>query len=237
MSRPRSVMALSHAEVCSSITRSVRTCVVSAVWIHADALVAALSDAPGLEIIGSVLAGPDTAAAIAELTDSPDAILFDDRIAANLSVIQSLHDQYPDARLIAMGVDDSEEEIVSCARAGMAGYIDRHARLENLAQLIISVVRGELVCSPTMAAKLFRRLAVNTPDGARDLPLTSREREVLHLIRRGLANKEIAGQLQIAEATVKNHVHHLLEKLQVKRRVQAARMDVAEVRTPISRRA
>ena len=230
-------MASSSEEVRIIPARPVRTCVVSAIRIHADALVAALLDAPGLEMIGGILAGPEAATSIAELAETPDAILFDDSVAANLTLIQALHEQYPAARVIAMGVDDSEEAIVSCARAGMAGYIDRHATLEDLPQLVISVVRGELVCSPTMAAKLFRRLASNGADSARDLPLTSREREVLHLIRDGLANKEIAGELQISEATVKNHVHHLLEKLQVKGRIQAARLDVAEFRPPVSRRA
>jgi DNA-binding NarL/FixJ family response regulator len=230
-------MAVSLENVVLANGRKLRVVVVSAVRVHGDALVASLRGVDDIEVTGSFLSSDVEVTAIAKLPSPLDAILFDDSIVANLCLIQELHHQLPSVRLIALGVGESEEEIVSCAKAGMAGYIDRHAKLEDLPHLIVSVVEGELVCSPTMAAKLFRRLAENSAETVRDRPLTSRECDVLRLIRYGLANKEIAGELQISEATVKNHVHHLLEKLQVKRRVQAARLEVTKLPEFLSRAA
>jgi DNA-binding NarL/FixJ family response regulator len=108
----------------------------------------------------------------------------------------------------------------------MSGFVSRDATLQDLADTLTGVVRDELMCSPVISAKLFRRVAHPGHVGLEPsfTPLTAREREVLALIREGLTNKEIATKLRISEATVKNHVHHLLEKLQVKRRVQAARL-------------
>jgi len=97
--------------------------------------------------------------------------------------------------------------------------------MDDLVNTIHSVARGELLCSPRIAATLFRALHAqgSRPDGDRlALTLTAREREIAPLIDRGLSNKEIAAQLRIEVATVKNHVHNLLEKLQVASRGEAA---------------
>jgi len=97
-------------------------------------------------------------------------------------------------------------------------------------------VRGEAVCSPRVAGALLRRIAALATDGRSDrVPahLTKREREIMGLIDEGLSNKEIAKRLRIEVATVKNHVHNILEKLQVHRRGEAA----ARVRAALPRRA
>ena len=97
--------------------------------------------------------------------------------------------------------------------------------MDDLTSTIISVTRGELLCSPRVAATLLRRVGA-LANGARAphalRGLTFREREVLDLIDGGLSNKEIAVRLHIEVATVKNHVHNLLEKLHVTSRAQAA---------------
>jgi DNA-binding NarL/FixJ family response regulator len=105
--------------------------------------------------------------------------------------------------------------------------------VEELIDVLTRAARDELICSPRIAATLFRR--VGSLAGQRDsaeFDLTLREREVLALIREDLANKQIAQQLQIAEATVKNHVHSLLEKLHVKRRAQAAKVSLTTPGAP-----
>ena len=135
-------------------------------------------------------------------------------------------------------MDEFEPEIIVCAQAGMSGFLSRDASLDDVIEMIASVVRNELVCSPAVAAQLFRRLAARPPEHQAGAlaGLTTREREVLALIRDGLANKEIASRLCIAEATVKNHVHNLLDKLQVKRRLQAARVPASAALLYKSRR-
>jgi DNA-binding NarL/FixJ family response regulator len=94
----------------------------------------------------------------------------------------------------------------------------------ELGETVACVMRGELPCTPRLAATLFQRLALHAShrqdDGA--LGLTAREREILTLIDGGLSNKEIAHRLNIEVATVKNHVHRILDKLHVKRRGEAA---------------
>src|SRR5262249_44366089 len=112
MSILRSAMSLSRDDASTMAPRQVRTTVVSAVRIHGDAVVAALRGAEGIEVTGNFLSGHDTATSIATLSAAPDAILFDDSIVANLPLIQNIHAQLPSARLIALGVDESEEAIV-----------------------------------------------------------------------------------------------------------------------------
>jgi DNA-binding NarL/FixJ family response regulator len=130
----------------------------------------------------------------------------------------------PDAAVVALGVANAEGDVIACAEAGVAGYVVREGSVEDLIATVESAARGELRCSPRMAGALVRRLArlaagQPIPDGAR---LTRRELEIVRMIDDGLSNKEIAVRLSIEVATVKNHVHHLLEKLGVRRRGEAA---------------
>ena len=235
--RQRSARDRNHRAHCVTTSRRVRTAVVSSIRLHGDALVLALRDSPGIELVGCFFIDGEASALVAHAA-TLDVILFDAAVVANTAFIENIRVQMPSVRLIALGIDDAEDEIVACAKAGLAGYIHRQAALEELPRLIIDVIRGELVFSPGMAGRLFRRLATNDLSPLnRDLLLTPREREVLASIQGGLTNKEIASELRIAEATVKNHVHHLLEKLQVKRRLQAAKVDLNGLRPPLRRRA
>ena len=127
--------------------------------------------------------------------------------------------------MVALGVADADDHVLGCAEAGVAGYVPRDASLDDLVAVIESAFRGEAICSPRIAGSLLRRIATLAAGQNGTMPLahlTGREREIVRLIDRGLSNKEIARDLGIEVATVKNHVHNILEKLQVRRRGEAA---------------
>jgi DNA-binding NarL/FixJ family response regulator len=130
-----------------------------------------------------------------------------------------------DAPVVALGVADDDDDVLGCAEAGVAGYVPREASVDHLVAVIESAARGEAICSPRIAASLLRRVARLAAGQGAAVPqgrLTSREREIIGLIDRGLSNKEISKHLGIEVATVKNHVHNILEKLKVHRRGEAA---------------
>jgi DNA-binding NarL/FixJ family response regulator len=113
------------------------------------------------------------------------------------------------------------------AEAGVSGYVTCEQPVEDVVRAVKAVARGEMLCTPRVAATLVRHVATLAAGlGAREIPavtsLTPREIEIVGLIDRGMSNKQIAGTLHIEVATVKNHVHNVLDKLQLKRRGEAA---------------
>lgn len=170
-----------------------------------------------------------------EWNDMPsDVVIADVGTPQMLDLMRALVGRHPSLRIIAFGVDDDATEVLACAAAGAAGYVVRESGAAELRITIESVCRDELICSPQVAAALFRRAAhsttvaqPSTPVGASSpestpTRLTPREVQVLALLDRGLSNKEIGAALHISLATVKHHVHRILEKLHVRRRWAAA---------------
>jgi len=155
----------------------------------------------------------------------PDVIVIDLAMSESLRVVRAIRLLRSDSRVVALGVPEIEQEVLACAEAGIAGYVAREAGVGELVTAIESVGKGELLCTPRVAAALRERLTIFA-DSQGALPaepqLTARERQILTLVEQGLSNKEIARQLGIEVATVKNHVHSVLDKLRVHRRGQAA---------------
>ena len=155
----------------------------------------------------------------------PDLVLIDLATADSLYVIQAIVRHSPEVHVVALGMPDSEADLIRCAEAGVAGYVSRDASLAELGDTLECAVRGELRCTPRAARLLLRRvasLAAGLESGA-GTSLTARELEVSGMIDAGMGNKDIARRLGIEVSTVKNHVHSILEKLQVHRRGEAAR--------------
>jgi DNA-binding NarL/FixJ family response regulator len=141
-----------------------------------------------------------------------------------LEVTEALHKDFPTVKVIILGMPDLTDEIMTCIEAGAAGYFLKESSFDYLVESIRSVHRNESFCSPRMAASLFSRVAELARDRIPEssVKLTTREVEVINKIADGLSNKEIAAQLYIEEQTVKNHVHNILDKLQLQNRLQAA---------------
>ena len=155
----------------------------------------------------------------------PDVVVVDTATPDGLSTVRALARRCPGVRIVALGVPEHEPELIACAEAGISGYVNRDGSIDDLIAAIDSVARGEMLCSPRIAAALVRRVAAlageRSPVGT-EARLTRREIEVARLIDEGLSNKEIAQRLCIELPTVKNHVHHILGKLDVRRRGEAA---------------
>jgi two-component system, NarL family, nitrate/nitrite response regulator NarL len=153
-------------------------------------------------------------------------VLLDMATRGSMEAIRALHNVHPDVKVVALGVAELEADIVACAEAGIDGYVPRGASLGDLVHSVECAIHGEVFCSPKAVGQLFRRLANLAPatasEEARDSVLTRREQQVLELISNGLSNKQIARTLGIELSTVKNHVHRVLEKLNVNRRAQIA---------------
>lgn len=199
----------------------VRVLIAIDVRLYREGLAATLADRSFLDVIGTSATRDETLAAASQL--EPHLVLIDVALPQALRAMNELHEQHPAVAVLAFAVDDDVSAILDCATAGATGYVTANASLDDLVDAIVRAAAGELLCSPRMAAALLRRAAGHTdqrpPD---DRGLTVRQREVLTLLARGLSNKEIGSALNIAEATVKNHVHQLLTKLQVQTRTQAA---------------
>lgn len=129
------------------------------------------------------------------------------------------------ALVVAVGVSTDDDDIVGCAEAGACGYLFCDQSITELRDVVQAALRGEVLCPAKAAAALVRRvstLARERRGESRLRRLTDREQQILRLIRDGRSNKEIAVGLKIDLCTVKNHVHHILEKLEVSRRGEAA---------------
>jgi two-component system, NarL family, nitrate/nitrite response regulator NarL len=132
-------------------------------------------------------------------------------------------------RLMALAVTEIPCEVIACAEAGFSSYVPREASIEELTAILKMALRGEVPCHPTITSGLLReiRRRQHAPESDPSEPLTHRECEVLHLVGRGLCNKEIACRLCLSPATVKNHLHSIFGKLRVGGRTAA----IARLRT------
>jgi two-component system, NarL family, nitrate/nitrite response regulator NarL len=207
--------------------------IVCDVRLYREGLAQSLTSDGRVHVIGSAVSVADALTQIRETP--PDVVVLDVAIRNSLDLPRAVQTTLPATRVVAFALHDSEHDVLQCAEAGIAGYVARDGSVSDLVNAIEGAVRGEVICSPRTAATLFRRLASlsSQPALAReDSVLTAREIQIVELIDQGLANKEIAQLLSIGTATVKNHVHHILEKLQVTRRAEAA----ARLRTVLAKR-
>lgn len=210
-----------------------RAMVVSDVRLYREALALRLTQSGRIEIVGTA---ERAEVALARLSDlGPDVVIVDRAMPDALSIART-NGRTASTKVVAFAVADLDGAVLECAEAGLAGYVTRDGSVEDLIDAVESAVRNEVRCSPRVAATLFRRIAALSSAAPvlapRESELTQREREIVGLIERGLSNKEIAKHLSIGTATVKNHVHNILEKLDVKRRGEAAASlrDVQSVR-------
>lgn len=197
--------------------------IVADVRLYREGLAAGLNSRDDLLVVGTSACRSHARASAREL--HPDVVVIDMATRESLDLIRDLREDDAGTKILAFAVEEVASDILRCAEAGAAGYVAEEASLDDLAAAIASIAQGELLCSPRIAAKLFGCLSergTRAPDVPDTKALTSREREVYECIRRGDSNKEIARRLNIAEPTVKNHVHHLLAKLAVRSRAQAA---------------
>jgi DNA-binding NarL/FixJ family response regulator len=197
--------------------------ILGAVRIYRENLAKALGEVAGIAVLGAAatleeaLAGTDSS--------TPDVILVDVSAEYAVHVIPALVQACPTARVVALGAPEDDEGIVACAAAGVAGFVAREGTLRDVVATARAVARGDPACPPRVTAALLRRVSASgrePPDRPDWTRLTSRERQILHLIDDGLSNKEIACRLYIEVSTVKNHVHYILAKLGARRRSEAA---------------
>jgi DNA-binding NarL/FixJ family response regulator len=181
-----------------------------------------------IEVVGE--AG-DGAAAVAEAERlAPDVVLMDLAMPGTdgVEAIRALRARVPDARAIALTSFSDDERVFGAVRAGAAGYLLKDTDPAELVAGIRTVAAGQGLLSPPVAARLLEEMADGGAARPEAADLTPREREVLLLIARGRSNKRIALELGVAEKTVKTHVGHVLAKLDLSDRTQAALYAVRE---------
>ena len=195
-----------------------RVFIISDVRLVRDGLAAQLQNDGRLDLRGA--GRPDPMATL--IAVPPAAIILDLGVPEGLAFAERLRSALPATRIIGFAVD-GDGALAAWARTGVCGYVEREGSAADIVATVLHALCGELYCSPRFAARLLAQLAEHAPaTSCSAASLTPREQQILHFIGHGATNKEIARRLGISVATVKNHVHHLLEKLSVSRRGQAS---------------
>lgn len=214
----------------------IRILVVDDHTLFRRGLTALLARDPQLLVVGDAADAGEALRRAGEL--QPDLILLDNHLPGvnGVDALPALRDAAPDARVLMLTVSEDEQDMAAALRGGASGYLLKTIEGDALVVAIVRAMRGESVIAPEMTGKLFaayRGAAAEASVGAPGLlapaeeqskiaQLSPREVEILRAITRGASNKEIARELGIAETTVKIHVQHVLRKLDVGSRVQAA---------------
>jgi len=184
-----------------------------------------LGTQPDITLVGEAANGTEALARVAE--SQPDVVLMDLVMPGldGIAVTARMRQAYPQVKVIVLTSFSEQDRVVPAIAAGAAGYLLKDVEPDDLVQAIRQVHAGQVQLHPAAAAQLMNLVsagAVGRPVADPGHDLTAREREILKLIAAGRSNKEIAAQLIIAERTVKTHVTHLLSKLGVGDRTQAA---------------
>lgn len=203
----------------------IRVVVAADVRFYREGLADLIARHPSCLVLGTAANRTETFDRVRE--SSPDIVLLDAAMPEGLQAVADIAACAPGVKVVVTALAETALTVLEWAEAGVAGYVPRDASLSDLIATIERTARGELQCSAQVAASMVRRLwtlsrAVNDRHAGPVGQLTRREQEIMRLIEQGMSNKDIARQLGIGVATAKSHVHHILEKLHVRRRAQAA---------------
>ena len=179
----------------------------------------------GIEVVGE---GEDVATAVSVIAQTiPDVVLLDVHLpgGGGVEVLRQVLPALPDVRFLAVSVSDAADDVIGTIRAGARGYVTKNISGAELAAAVGRVADGDAVFSPRLAGFVLDAFAAtDAPAIDPELDaLTQREREVLRLIARGYAYKEIAKELFISIKTVETHVSSVLRKLQLSNRHELTR--------------
>jgi DNA-binding NarL/FixJ family response regulator len=198
--------------------------IVSEVRFLREGLAEALKRDPPLSISGLAADLDETLAAVCR--SHPAIVLLDAAFPDGVGAIRDIQAVDQAAQVVVFAVAETEDNIITWAEAGAAGYIPMTAALSDLIRFLADIMHGRQLCSGRVASGLMRRIAngANVTDRRQHSKITSiltaREREITRLVSAGLSNKEIARRLNIELSTTKSHVHNLLGKMQLRRRAQ-----------------
>ena len=197
--------------------------------LRGNVIAAALEGEPDINIVGCVISMEDAMKIVRE--NEVDVALVSTRLPdlGALKLTNAITDLKPSTKVLALGLTEEKQHVLRYVEAGATGYVLKDDSLEDLIETIRAAQDGKVFVSPQIAAAIMERLSglarifsdvenniTNTTD------LTARELEVLKLISEGRTNQQIAEQLVIEIGTVKNHVHNILDKLNVSSRREAA---------------
>ncbi|HSK27034.1 MAG TPA: response regulator transcription factor [Jiangellales bacterium] len=178
-----------------------------------------------VELVGEAADAPEAVRVV--MATRPDVVLLDVHLpgGGGVEVLRQVHAQAPEIRFLALSVSDAAEDVIGTIRAGARGYVTKSITGEELVTAIRRVADGDAVFSPRLAGFVLDAFAGSeAPSVDEDLDrLTQREREVLRLIARGYAYKEIAKELFISVKTVETHVSAVLRTLQLSNRYELTR--------------
>ena len=191
-----------------------------------------LDDEPDIEVVAECADGLEAVDRIVELV--PDLVLMDVSLpgVSGIEATRRARSLVPSVKVAILTVSESDDDLFAAVRAGATGYLLKEVSIEELPGAVRALAGGHSLISPSMASRLlgeFNALSRRVEEQRGTAPrLSDRELEVLRLVARGLSNKDIAAELVIAENTVKNHVRNILEKLQLRSRMEAAMYAVRE---------
>ncbi|RDB42429.1 DNA-binding response regulator [Halomonas sp. DQ26W] len=188
-----------------------------------EGIARSLSEAHGFEVVGE--AEDATGAVDLVARHAPDLAVLDISMGGGggLAAAADILAHYPATRVVLLTVSEEESDLNLALKLGVKGYILKGVTSRELRRALASVARGEAFVSPTLAAELLADATRSRHRREIDLDaLTQREEQILKLLGDGLTNREIADRLCLAEKTVKHHMTNVLQKLQVRNRVEAA---------------
>jgi DNA-binding NarL/FixJ family response regulator len=202
-------------------TRIPRVLVVDDQHLFRSGLVKLLENDPRVEIVGDTDDGNEALRLVGEL--EPDVVLMDVRMPNmdGLEAAQRITANHPEIRVLMLSGFGAESQVIHALNAGASGYVVKDSPLEAIVTSILAVVAGGRVLSEAIAERVLNTLSGGPPAKTMYDGLTQREVEILRLLATGVANKQVAFRLKISDKTVRNHISHIYEKLNIFDRSQA----------------
>lgn len=185
-----------------------------------EGLAAMLSREPDIDVVGEAQDGLEAVERVGNL--APDVVLMDLQMPrlGGVEAIKQIRERYPAVQLIVLTTYGDDDSIFQGIAAGARGYLLKDAPRDELFRAVRAVARGESLLQPAVATRLLDRFARPKPEASQE-NLTERELDVLRLLAKGWANKQIGAHLHISESTVKTHVANIFAKLNVTDRTEA----------------
>ena len=176
---------------------------------------------PGFKVVGDVSTGEEALALAIEL--APDVVLLDVNMPGWNGIVtaEKIAEACPSTVIVMLTSSEDKDKLLAALKAGARGYVLKGISAKELAGVVRSAMAGEVYVSPSIASEMLVSLTqVKASDPMQEL--TDREREILALIGNGMTNREIGERIFLSEKTIKHYVTNILQKLQVRSRVEAA---------------